>query len=169
MTHTRHRPGCEAPVPPRMFMCAEDSAQLPRPLQGAIWAAYRPGPEITTDPSPAHLAAARHAIEYLGERHQPPVPAPEPGSGFVSLAEVGPQEPAHEAANARAARSRPDNPCPGCGTAELTHGRETCQACGVLRSLQPSPERGWPDLSHGQPGHMCVLPCRAEAAAEAGA
>jgi len=32
-------------------------------------------------------------------------------------------------------RSVPENLCPDCGTAELTYGREVCQACGLLRIL----------------------------------
>lgn len=65
-------------------------------------------------------------------------------------------------------RAAPANPCPHCGTAELTHGRQVCQACGLLRSLRPAPKRAWPDLSHGNPGHMCVLP-RQQAEGDAGA
>lgn len=28
------------------------------------------------------------------------------------------------------------NPCPECGTAELTHGRPICQACAVLQTVR---------------------------------
>ena len=42
-----------------------------------------------------------------------------------------------EVAGPRARRAAPEHPCPGCGTAELTHGREVCQACGLLRTLAP--------------------------------
>jgi hypothetical protein len=56
-------------------------------------------------------------------------------------------------------------PCPCCGKARLTLGRMICQGCGVVAATQPPPEREFPDLSHGQPGHMCVLP---EREAEAG-
>ena len=65
-------------------------------------------------------------------------------------------------------RATPENPCPGCGTAELTHGRQVCQACDLLRALGPALERAWPDLSHGNPGHICVLP-RQQAEGGAGA
>jgi hypothetical protein len=73
-----------------------------------------------------------------------------------------------EGASAPRRRAAPENPCPGCGTAELTHGRQVCQACGVLRTLRASPERDWADLSHCNPGHMCVLPRPAGREAGAG-
>lgn len=40
---------------------------LPAPVRAAIWRAYRPGQEITKDPSPAYLAAARAAIDYYND------------------------------------------------------------------------------------------------------
>jgi hypothetical protein len=40
-----------------------------------------------------------------------------------------------EGASAPCRRAAPENPCPDCGTAELTNGREVCQACGLLRIL----------------------------------
>jgi hypothetical protein len=80
------------------------------------------------------------------------------GELYVPLARRG--QPGRTTAEAPAPRRRaaPEHPCPDCRTAELTHAREVCQACGLLRNLQPSPERDWPDLSHGNPGHMCVVP-----------
>jgi hypothetical protein len=66
--HHCHRTGCRVTVPPRMFMCREDWRLLPKTMQQRIWATYRPGQETTKDPSPAYLAAARAAIEYLGRK-----------------------------------------------------------------------------------------------------
>lgn len=67
--HTCHATGCEAAVPPSMFM--------PPPLvaraQGhaaAIWAARRPGQEITKDQSLAYLAAAGAAIAYVARTEE---------------------------------------------------------------------------------------------------
>jgi hypothetical protein len=40
-----------------------------------------------------------------------------------------------EGASAPRRRATPENPCPDCDTAELTNGREVCQACGLLRIL----------------------------------
>jgi hypothetical protein len=51
-----------------MFMCREDWRLLPKAMQQRIWATYRPGQETTKDPSPAYLAAARAAIEFLGRK-----------------------------------------------------------------------------------------------------
>jgi hypothetical protein len=55
------------------------------------------------------------------------------------------------------ALSIPMHVCPGCGTAEV-EGRELCQACEISRLPRTSPKRNWPDLSHGNPGHWCILP-----------
>jgi hypothetical protein len=54
----------------------------------------------------------------------------------------------------------PEGICPGCRSAALNGDRATCQACGVSAALpaEPQPVASYRDLSHGQPGHMCVLP-----------
>jgi hypothetical protein len=59
-----------------------------------------------------------------------------------------------EGANAPRRRAAPEKPCPDCGTAELTHGREVCQARGLLRILaareaQPSSRPVSPQLEAG--------------------
>jgi hypothetical protein len=68
--HLCHRPGCGTAVPPRMFACRPDWHALPRPLRGAITAAYRPGQEVTKDPSPAYLAAAMAARRWYLARDE---------------------------------------------------------------------------------------------------
>jgi hypothetical protein len=60
----------------------------------------------------------------------------------------------------------PEGICPGCRSATLVSGREACQACGMAESYSPAPG-AYTDVSHGQLGHMCVLPER-QRAAEAG-
>jgi hypothetical protein len=62
--HSCHAPRCSVAVPPKMFACRPHWFMLPAPLRAAIWRAYRPGQEITKDPSPAYLAAARAAIDF---------------------------------------------------------------------------------------------------------
>ena len=61
--HTCHLPGCERVVPRRMLLCGAHWLLVPRPLQRAVWLAYRPGQEdgraVVT---PTYLAAARAAI-----------------------------------------------------------------------------------------------------------
>jgi hypothetical protein len=63
--HVCHAPGCRTPVPPKMFACRSHWYALPKRLRDAIWAAYRPGQEITKDPSLEYLVAAANAVEYL--------------------------------------------------------------------------------------------------------
>jgi hypothetical protein len=66
-THTCHARGCAKSVPPRMLMCPQDWARVPRQLQAAVWATYRPGQEITKDPSPEYLEAATAAVNAVAE------------------------------------------------------------------------------------------------------
>ena len=61
----------------------------------------------------------------------------------------------------------PEGICPGCRSAALASGRKACQACGMAESYSAAPG-AYADLSHGQPGHMCVLPGQASQEAEAG-
>jgi hypothetical protein len=65
MPHRCHAPGCDAPVPPKMFMCRQHWFALPKPLRDMIWATYRPGQEIKKNPSREYLAAAKAAIDFL--------------------------------------------------------------------------------------------------------
>lgn len=62
--HTCHWPGCQVAVPPRLWGCRAHWFALPRRLRAAIWRTYRPGQELTKDPSPAYLAAAKEAEDY---------------------------------------------------------------------------------------------------------
>lgn len=59
MSHTCHWPGCIREVPPRMWGCETHWFKLPMALRNEIWRTYRPGQEITKDPSREYLAAAR--------------------------------------------------------------------------------------------------------------
>lgn len=63
--HYCHAEGCRAQVPPRMHMCRSHWFSLPKRLRDAVWATYRPGQENRKDPSPAYLAAAHAAIEWV--------------------------------------------------------------------------------------------------------
>ena len=67
--------------------------------------------------------------------------------------------------------AQPEGICPACRSAALTARRHKCQACGVAEALAPGPQpaAGYAGLSHGQPGHMCVLPGAGRAEREAGA
>lgn len=63
--HTCHADGCQTAVPPRMFMCKPHWYALPTPLRDWIWATYKPGQEVTKDPSREYLKAARACIDFL--------------------------------------------------------------------------------------------------------
>jgi hypothetical protein len=54
----------------------------------------------------------------------------------------------------------PEGICPGCRSSALISRRDRCQACGALEAIAAAPQQtaAYPDLSHGNPGHMCVLP-----------
>lgn len=64
-SHTCHARGCEAEVPPAMFMCKKHWFALPKPLRDEVWRTYRRGQEVSKDPSKAYLEAASAAIDYL--------------------------------------------------------------------------------------------------------
>lgn len=68
MTHHCHADGCSTPVPPKMFMCLRHWRMVPRALQAAVWAAYRPGQEITKDPSREYLEVTRQARRAVAEK-----------------------------------------------------------------------------------------------------
>lgn len=63
--HTCHAPGCTRRVPARMFACLQHWRALPKAYQDAIWREYRPGQEITKDPSPAYMAVQRASCARL--------------------------------------------------------------------------------------------------------
>jgi len=52
----------------------------------------------------------------------------------------------HEGASTLRRRAAPEIPCPGCGTAELTHGCQSCQACGLppILTARAAPPPGGP-------------------------
>lgn len=67
MKHTCHWTGCDQEVPPRMWGCRRHWFMLPRSIRDKIWAAYSPGQEARRDPSPAYLAAANEARDWITE------------------------------------------------------------------------------------------------------
>ena len=84
MPHTCHWPGCPVEVGPTLWGCPRHWYLLPRPLRARIWAAYRPGQEVTFDPSEAYLEAARDVQRWIHEYE-----AREPGR----LPDAAPQPP----------------------------------------------------------------------------
>lgn len=69
--HTCHWPGCTEQVPPAMWGCRAHWFALPIAIRNKIWAAYRPGQEITFTPSNAYLDAASEAQDWI-RAQQPP-------------------------------------------------------------------------------------------------
>jgi hypothetical protein len=65
MTHHCHWPGCERVVPPRLWGCREHWYRLPSHLRRRIWQTYRPGQEITKDPSDEYIAAAKAVQNWI--------------------------------------------------------------------------------------------------------
>jgi len=64
MSHLCRAHGCYLAVPPKMFMCRPHWFTLPKNLQDAIWREYRPGQEITKDPSPRYMAVQKLSVAH---------------------------------------------------------------------------------------------------------
>lgn len=65
--HTCHWPGCGVEVPPAMWGCKVHWFLLPARLRRRIWATYKPGQEITKQPSDAYLAAAKAVRDWIAQ------------------------------------------------------------------------------------------------------
>lgn len=65
--HHCHWPGCDTPVPPKLWGCKSHWFQLPKNLRDAIWASYRPGQEISKTPSAEYLAVVAHVQLWIRE------------------------------------------------------------------------------------------------------
>jgi hypothetical protein len=65
MKHTCHWPDCTIEVEPAMWGCRNHWFKLPLALRNKIWATYRPGQEITKDPSAAYIAVAKQVQTWI--------------------------------------------------------------------------------------------------------
>lgn len=63
--HTCHWPGCDKLVPPAMWGCRLHWYQLPINLRNDIWATYRPGQEITKNPSRPYMLVAKRIDMWI--------------------------------------------------------------------------------------------------------
>jgi hypothetical protein len=70
MSHHCHWPGCPVEVPPKLWGCKKHWYMLPKYLRDKIWATYRPGQEVTKDPSDAYWDAAMEVREWIEANHQ---------------------------------------------------------------------------------------------------
>ena len=131
---------------------------------------------IRTLRSAGILAAERAAAPGGGTSTAAPAPAgtcnsPEcgqPGHPYAVGIRCDAHKPVPTFRPAREVPADAGGICPCCSKSRLTAGREICQGCGAAAAVQPPPEREFADLSHGQPGHMCVLPSPAGRELEAG-
>jgi hypothetical protein len=67
--HTCHWPGCGKAVAPSMWGCKRHWFMLPLVLRNKVWAAYRPGQEISKTPSPEYVAVAREVQDWIARNH----------------------------------------------------------------------------------------------------
>lgn len=67
-SHTCHATGCTTEVPERYLMCRRHWWMVPRGMQQRLWQVYRPGQEITKDPSPEYLDVAMEIIHYVSRK-----------------------------------------------------------------------------------------------------
>ena len=65
--HHCHWPGCNKSVPPAMWGCRQHWFRLPLQLRNKVWATYRPGQEVSKDPSTAYMEAAREVEQWIKE------------------------------------------------------------------------------------------------------
>jgi len=55
-------------VAPSLLMCPRHWRMVPRPLQQAVWASYRPGQERDKSPSRLYLFHAKAAIDAVAAK-----------------------------------------------------------------------------------------------------
>lgn len=71
--HTCHARDCNAPVPPELLMCLVHWRRVPRPIQRAVWAGYRPGQCDDKQLNETWLRAANAAIGYVAKLEGKPL------------------------------------------------------------------------------------------------
>lgn len=72
--HHCHWPGCPKQVKPAMWGCKRHWYMLPLALRNKVWAAYKPGQEVTMDPSDEYMAAARAVQDWIVRNYPGAVP-----------------------------------------------------------------------------------------------
>lgn len=60
--HLCHAFECKTAVPPRMLMCLRHWKMVPKNIQSAVWAEYRPGQELDKMPSEDYVLVQRSAV-----------------------------------------------------------------------------------------------------------
>jgi len=79
VSHLCHAEACTAVVSPKRLMCPRHWRMVPRHLQSAVWANYRPGQEIDKNPSSDYLTAHLRAVNAVAvaEGRKAPYPGVE--------------------------------------------------------------------------------------------
>lgn len=72
MAHTCHARSCKTAVPPKMFMCKKHWYMLPKEMRDLVWALYRPGQEVSKDPSREYLEHAQACIDWVARKEGMP-------------------------------------------------------------------------------------------------
>jgi len=67
--HACHWPGCTKLVPPAMWGCKRHWFMLPLALRNKVWAAYRPGQEVSKRPSAEYVAVAREVQDWIARNY----------------------------------------------------------------------------------------------------
>lgn len=68
MSHLCHAVACTTHVPAKLLFCGPHWRRTPKRLRDLIWATYRPGQEISKDPSPLYLVAQSHVVAWVAVR-----------------------------------------------------------------------------------------------------
>lgn len=75
--HHCHAEACRTTVPPRMLMCATHWRMVPKKDRDLVWTLYRPGQEISKDPTMEYLAHVMYCIDVVAKKEgRRKVPAP---------------------------------------------------------------------------------------------
>jgi hypothetical protein len=69
MSHTCHWPNCTVEVPPAKWGCDKHWFRLPYKLRAELSKHYRRGQEVSKDPSPEYVEAAKRIREYANACH----------------------------------------------------------------------------------------------------
>lgn len=70
VVHHCHAKGCQTTCAPERLMCLTHWRMVPRALQWAVWATYRPGQCDDKDPSDAWHVAADAAIAAVAAKER---------------------------------------------------------------------------------------------------
>lgn len=73
MSHHCHARGCSKKVKPELLMCLDHWKMVPRKIQRAVWAAYRPGQCDDKKPSGNWMRAADAAIGHVANAEGRPL------------------------------------------------------------------------------------------------